>query len=321
VDKVTLGRTGLEVAILGLGSGGHSRLGQRAGATKAQSIDVIHAALDLGMNVVDTAQAYGTEEIVGEALEGRRDGVVLSTKIRLERAGAPPDANAMIDAAELQRRVEESLGRLKTDRVDVLYLHGVRPHQYAHSCAELLPALQDLRRQGKVRFLGISESFGADTRHEVLARAAADGFWDVLMVGLNIVNHSALHEVLPTAAKKNIGAVCMYAVRGALAQPEGAARLVKALAATGEVEAGAVEDDDPLGFLLHEGGAETLTEAAYRFAAHAPGIHVALTGTGRVEHLNANARAVERGPLPAPVLTRIRQLFGRVTTATGDPVE
>ena len=70
MQHVTLGRTGLEVSVAGLGCGGHSRLGQSYGATEAESIAVVHCALDLGINLVDTAQVYGTEEIVGQRAEG-----------------------------------------------------------------------------------------------------------------------------------------------------------------------------------------------------------------------------------------------------------
>jgi L-galactose dehydrogenase len=322
VDRTILGRTGLEVSVLGLGTGGHSRVGQRSGLSKAQSADLVRAALDLGINVVDTAQAYGTEDIVGDALQGVRDRAVLSTKIRLERQDSAASGEDLIDGAELRRRLEESLARLRTDRIDVLYLHGVRPGQYAHCRAELLPALQDLQRQGKVRFLGISESFGTDAAHEVLSDAVADGAWDVLMVGLNLVNHSALRSVLPAAARANLGMVCMYAVRGALADSAAAAKLVRVLVEQGEVDGQKVDGADPLNFLVEDGSARSLPEAAYRFAGHhAPGMHVVLTGTGRLAHLKANAAALSRGPLPASVVRRIHDIFGGVTTATGDPVE
>ena len=70
MQQVTLGRTGLQVSVAGLGCGGHSRLGQSYGATEAESVAVVHRALDLGINLVDTAQVYGTEAIVGQRAEG-----------------------------------------------------------------------------------------------------------------------------------------------------------------------------------------------------------------------------------------------------------
>ena len=94
MQHATLGRTGIEVSVAGLGCGGHSRLGQSYGATEAQSVAVIHQALDLGINLIDTAQAYGTESIVGKALRGRHDEVVLSTKALPVHKRPPAQAEA-----------------------------------------------------------------------------------------------------------------------------------------------------------------------------------------------------------------------------------
>src|SRR5436853_6710243 len=80
MQVIGLGRAGLQVSVAGLGCGGHSRLGQSYGATEQASIEVVQAAVDAGVTLIDTAQLYGTEAIVGRALEGRRDQVVLSTK-------------------------------------------------------------------------------------------------------------------------------------------------------------------------------------------------------------------------------------------------
>ena len=91
----TLGRTGLKISKASLGSGGRSRLGQTQGASAAQSVKVIHAALGLGINLIDTAPAYKTEEIVGEALKGRRNDVILSTKVRINGDDRPFDSDEL----------------------------------------------------------------------------------------------------------------------------------------------------------------------------------------------------------------------------------
>ena len=75
MDQIVLGRTGLEIGVAGLGCGGHSRLGQATGATEEESVALVRRALDLGVTYIDTARAYGTEEIVGRAVEGRRHEV------------------------------------------------------------------------------------------------------------------------------------------------------------------------------------------------------------------------------------------------------
>src|SRR5215218_8631933 len=103
MQKVTLGRTGLEVSAACLGAGGHSRLGQRAGASAEHSADIVRAAVDQGITIVDTAPNYGTEEIVGNGLKGRRDGVVVSTKVRCHPPGTPMDSGEFISGDDLKR--------------------------------------------------------------------------------------------------------------------------------------------------------------------------------------------------------------------------
>lgn len=113
-----LGRTGLEVSVAGLGCGGPSRLGLRANRTETDAISLVRRAVDMGVNLIDTADVYGTEEVVGKALEAvPRDRVVISTK-RLPPLGQPDPV------AELKRGLEQSLRRLKTDYVDIYHLHS-----------------------------------------------------------------------------------------------------------------------------------------------------------------------------------------------------
>nr|PZN30581.1 MAG: aldo/keto reductase [Chloroflexota bacterium] len=310
MEYVTLGRTGLKVSVLGLGGGGHSRLGQRTGASPEQSVAIVRRALELGVNFVDTAEAYGTEELVGEALrETRRDQVVLSTKKSVGRDGR------LISGAELERGLEASLARLRTDYVDVYHLHGVRPEQYDHALAELVPAMLKLRDEGKIRFLGITEAFVSDTGHEMMARAVRDDCWDVVMVGFNILNQSARERVLPETMRRNIGVLCMFAVRDALSRPEKLRQTVAELVEQGLVDRGALDPQDPLGFVLE--AAPSLPDAAYRFCRAEPGVHVVLSGTGNIAHLEQNAASILRPPLPEDIRRRLIDIFQRVDSVSG----
>src|SRR6187397_1902175 len=125
MEQVTLGRTGLRVGVMGLGAGGHSRLGQSQGKSEAESIAVVRRALELGANLVDTAEAYRTEPIVGKALVGvARDSYVLSTK------KGPRTPEGLISAADYRAGVEAGLQRLGLDSVDILHVHGVKAHEY-----------------------------------------------------------------------------------------------------------------------------------------------------------------------------------------------
>jgi len=313
VETVILGRTGVEVSAAGLGCGGHSRLGQTYGATVKQSEAVVQRALDLGITYVDTAQAYGTEHIVGTALRGRRDQVVLSTK-----ASATDREGSLLDARGLRGAVESSLRQLRTDRIDVYHLHGVGDDEYDYCVKELVPELEQLRDDGLIRFLAISERFARDPGHDMLQRAVLDECWDVMMVGFNMLNQSARERVFATTREKSIAIEVMFAVRRALSQPDELRRVVDELVADGHISSGAVDRGDPLGFLVHESGATSVVEAAYRYTRHEPGCHVVLTGTGRVEHLEENVRSICAPALPDADTQRLRTLFGHLDHLSGN---
>jgi L-galactose dehydrogenase len=311
-ERVVLGRTGLRVHPAGLGCGGNSRLGQSRGASVEESVAVVRRALELGVNFIDTAPVYGTEEIVGRALAGRRDDAVLSTKALAHlRKGR-------VTGAELGVRIEKSLTRLGTDRIDVFHLHAVPPKDYDYCLSELVPVMLRMREQGKIRFLGITENFLSDTGHATLSRAVRDDCWDVMMVGFNIVNPSARTRVLAAARENEIGILAMFAVRRALARPRQLAKLMRSLRRRGRIPDEAFDRRDPLGFLVREGGAGSVVEAAYRFCRHEPGVHVVLTGTGNLAHLEENMASIGRGPLRAADLRRLEETFGAVDSVSGD---
>lgn len=312
MEYLTLGRTGLRASVLGLGGGGHSRLGQRSGATTAESVAIVKSAVALGVNFIDTAEAYGTEQFVGEALSGvPREDVIVSTKKSTTTDGRP------ITAAELTRGLDESLTRLQTDYVDIYHLHGVRVEQYDYAVAELVPAMQRLRDQGKIRFLGITEAFGVDTGHLMLARAVQDEYWDVMMVGYNILNQSARERVLAETIRRDIGVLCMFAVRDALSRPEKLRQTITELVEQGLIDQDLLDPENPLGFVTAEAGAGSLPEAAYCFCRAEPGIHVVLSGTGNLEHLQENVASILQPPLAPEVHKRLIDIFARVDTVSG----
>jgi aryl-alcohol dehydrogenase-like predicted oxidoreductase len=307
-----LGRTGLEVSVAGLGCGGPSRLGQTQGASEAESVRVVERALDLGINYLDTAEAYGTEDIVGKAIAGRRESVFVSTKTLVTGQSGHD-----VGAKELRTRLVGSLRRLGCDYVDVFHLHGVRESEYDRCVSELVPELARLRDDGLVRFLGISEHFNSDRDHRMLRRALTDDYWDVMMVGFNLLNPSARRYVFPISLEKNIGIEIMFAVRRALSNPEKLRGLIEELVDQGYVES-EIDLNDPLGFLVRDGAAESVVDAAYRFARHEPGADIVLTGTGNLEHLEENVESLLRGPLPQSSLDRLGRLFAPLEHLTGD---
>lgn len=318
MDTVVLGRTELKVSAAGLGTGGYSRLGLGQGKTADHAVRIVLAALDLGINIIDTSSFYGTEEVIGTALKGRRDQVVISTKNLMVREDTSLTGTDYLSAPEFKQAVHDNLSRLGTDYIDVLHVHGVCDHQYDYCRDELFPVLLDLRKEGKIRFPAVSERFYAEPRHEMLERALKDDIWDVIMVGFNMINQTATRTILPMCIEKNVGTLCIYAVRSHLATLDSAKKLVTDAVAAGEVDPTDLDPDNPLSFVLDESGASSLTNACYRFNRHTPGANVILTGTGSVVHLEENVRSINDPPLPPAVVEKLDRIFGRVESVSGD---
>ncbi|MBN9392561.1 MAG: aldo/keto reductase [Chloroflexi bacterium] len=315
MEFTTLGKTGLRVSVMGLGCGGHSRLGLSQGKTEDEAAGVVRAALDLGLNYIDTAEVYGTEGAVGKGIAGvKREDLVISTKKGLKRE----NGRLSTTSTDLLEGLEASLKRLNTDYIDVYNLHGLHHQDYDYAVTELVPTLQKAREQGKIRHIGVTEAFVQEPRHEMLEKAVKDDFWEVMMVGFNLVNQTARNSVFPQTQAKQIGVQLMFAVRRALKNFETLNEALEELARQGEIDRAEFDSEKPLGFLLEGGKAGSLTEAAYRFCRYEPGVDVVLVGTGSVDHLKANAEALLKPPLPAGDVAKLKQLFARVTDFTGN---
>lgn len=311
MEKNVLGRTGLHVSAAGLGCGGHSRLGMFSQGL-AHASRIVRGAYENGVNFFDTATAYGTQPAVGQALQDvPRDRYVLSTKFPYRKGGV------IQPAAALEPDLDASLNELHTDCIDVYHLHGVRPEDYITARDRFYPELIRMREKGKIRFFGITELFSDDTTHEMLKLALHDDLWDVMMIGYNFLNPSAAKTILPAIRKKQIGTLCMFAVRSALSHPEMLKPDIRKMIAAGQADPSLVKEEHTLDFLLQDGTAQSIPEAAYRFCRHTDGIDVTLTGTGSEAHLEENLRSIAKPPLPVPVLEKLEQMFGRVDCVSG----
>lgn len=301
------GRTGLDVSLVGIGTGGASRLGIANGLSEEGAMAVVHRGMELGINYFDTAENYKNEHILGRAIVGHRDEVVLSTKIDPVCAdGEFRDEQGLRDAVEL------SLKKLNTDVIDVFHMHHVTKRSYDHAADVLVPELMKLRDEGKIRFIALSESSGRDPDHAVLARAVQASCWDVIMVSFNLFNQSARAEVFPATIEHDIAIEIMASARSQFSQPALLIAEMERLIAAGQLEADQINPDDPLDFLRAGDREVTLTEASYRFAAHEPGVHVVLIGTGNIAHLEENVEALNRGPLPTEIRQRLISMFGHL---------
>jgi aryl-alcohol dehydrogenase-like predicted oxidoreductase len=307
MEYTTLGRTGLKVSVAGLGTGGFSRLGLGTGKDEAHAISIIRAALDLGVNLFDTAAAYGTEAVLGKALRGTpREQVVICTKapFGISAAGSSPERAV----ASLDRSLQE----LGTDYIDVYQLHGVSPAAYDHAREVIAPALLREKEKGKFRHLGITETAPGDPRHEMVQRACRDGLWDVAMIAFHMMHQNARTDVFPLTREHRVGTLLMFAVRNIFSRPERLAATMRELADTGELPRELAANPDPLGFLVHPDGAGSVIDAAYRFVRHEPGVDVVLFGTGDVAHLRTNIASLLKPPLPEADRDRLAGLFGHL---------
>jgi aryl-alcohol dehydrogenase-like predicted oxidoreductase len=192
----------LTVARIGLGAMGMSHGYTGAGTDDDESIRTIHRAIDLGVNFIDTAEIYGpyvNEELVGRALKGRRDQVILATKFGLVSHAGEGAWNLDSSPANIRTAVEGSLKRLGTDRIDLYYQHRVDPNT---PIEDTIGAVAELIADGKVRHIGLSEAWVSTIRrahavHPITALQSEYSLW----------TRDQENEVLPLLRELGIGFV------------------------------------------------------------------------------------------------------------------
>lgn len=305
-----LGRTQLMVSELSLGAA------RGAVRDRPRFVEAVQAALAAGVNFIDTAAGYDdgvSEEVLGEALVGH-DEVIVETKYRPYDGWGPAAAYTGSPAA-LVASAEESLRRLRRDRLDILLGHGLRTREsfdrFMHDgCYD---AMVRLREQGKVRFIGISELSEGDGEHQILRTAVPTGAFDVVMLTLNILLQTAAESVLPLCRQHNVGAVVMMPLNQAsrtsgLVSVPAALECVRRHVAAGNLPAEAPYTEATLFDFLQP---YSVPEASLRYVL-AHDVSTCCVGMSSVERVHANLRALERPYLDAERLQRIRRLFGGI---------
>jgi aryl-alcohol dehydrogenase-like predicted oxidoreductase len=281
-----LGRSDLTVSAVGLGCNNFGRRLDRAG-TRA----VIDAALDAGITFFDTADVYGgdgaSERLIGEALAGRRDRVVLATKFGMAMSGDSGQPRG--SRAYARRALDASLERLRTDHVDLLYSHepdGVTP------LAETLGALAELADEGRIRAFGVSNLDAAQLRE---AAAVGDPRLAALQNEYSLLERDAERELLPLCRRHGIGFVPYFPLaRGMLTgkfrrgePPPAGSRM----ADRPDLLTAAVFDRlEALEAFASERG-HTLLELAFAGLAAQPGVASVIAGAMSPEQVAANAAA------------------------------
>ncbi|WP_354030696.1 aldo/keto reductase [Curtobacterium sp. 1544] len=317
-----LGRTGVEVSPLALGT---MMFGPWANADVDDSIRIIHRALDAGINFVDTADVYSdgvSEEIVGKALKGRRDDVVLATKFFMPMGEGPNRSGG--SRRWIIREVEDSLRRLGTDHIDLYQVHRPSPSM---DVEETLGALTDLVRQGKVRNIGSSSYSGAEIVEAqwVSERRGLERFrteqppYSILVRGIE-------QDVLPTAQRYGMGTLVYSPLAGGwlsgrwrkdapgtpTAKHRPAARFDMSTPAN-QRKLDVVEELA----LLAESQDMSLIELALAWAITHPGVTSAIIGPRTMEQLDSQLPAADR-VLSAEVLDRIDEVVAPGVTINPD---
>ena len=295
MEKVTFGKTGLQVSRLGFGAGpiGYLRIEQERVAR------ILNLLLDSGVNLIDTAGSYpGSEEAIGNTAGHRRGEFVLISKCGQSFPDLPGAAwSAQVIAATIDR----SLHRLKTDRLDVMLLHSCDLATLKRG--EAVSALAKARDAGKIRFAGYS----GDNE----AAAYASGLPDIAVVetSINIVDQMNVETALPVARKNNLGVIAKRPVANASwKDPAQQAGIYRDYASEYHRRLAQIKlTPADLGFTGPAN--QAWPELALRFVLGQNGVHAAIIGTTNPDHALANIRAAEKGPMPAESVQNIRDAF------------
>jgi aryl-alcohol dehydrogenase-like predicted oxidoreductase len=291
MERRRLGKTGIVASVLGFGG---SEIGYEgiAGRTVAR---LLGAALDAGLNVIDTAECYdGSETLIGQALADRRRECYVFTKCGHAAGWGRPDWRP----PALLASIEESLRRLRTDYLDLVQLHSC-------SLAELrkgdaIEALARARERGWARYIGYSGD------GEAALYAVTCGRFDALQTSVSIADQEAIELTVPLARERGMGIIAKRPLAnvawtyprkpGEPYYQEYWARLRK------------------LDYAFLREPPAVAVGTALRFTLSVPGVHTAIVGTTQPGRWEANAALLERGPLPATEFSAIRDRWRAVAT-------
>jgi aryl-alcohol dehydrogenase-like predicted oxidoreductase len=304
----TLGRSGLNVSAYGLGT---NAFGGRA--DEQTSIAIIHHAIDHGVNLIDTANAYtdsNSERIIGKATRDRRDRVVLATKCALKVGDGPNDQGA--SRGHIMREVERSLARLATDYIDLYQIHTWDGHT---PLEETLRALDDLVRAGKVRYAGCS-NYAAWQVCRALWISDRRGFarYESVQPAYSPADRRIETELVPCCLAEGLGLLVYFPLAGGVLTgkykpgsppPQGSRALTQPQFAKRLSEQNLRLAQDMAGLASEIGS--TVSQLTLSWVMQRPGITSALVGATKIAQQEENLGAVDL-KVPPQILDRVTEL-------------
>jgi aryl-alcohol dehydrogenase-like predicted oxidoreductase len=306
----TLGKTGLRVSIVGLGTMVHA--GHFGPMKDSESLEAIETALELGVNFIDTSDAYGAgygETLLGNAFKGKRDKIVIATKGGNVMVG-PNRGKRIFEPDYISRVMDESLRRLQTDYIDLYQLHN--PTVEVIERGAVWEVLERAKKAGKIRHYGVS----INSMEEGTA-AVKDGRAETIQVEYNLLAQEPAETFFPAAQQANIGVIARVPLKrgiltGKLKQSDEQrfqGEDVRARSFKGEAFAQELAKAEQLKFLAH-GPVQSLGQAAIAFCIAHPAVSVVIPGARNAEQMRENASAADV-EIPAADLDKISDLRRR----------
>jgi aryl-alcohol dehydrogenase-like predicted oxidoreductase len=283
MEQRPLGKTDMRVDVLGFGG---AEIGFEQASPQAVT-QLLHSALDAGLNVIDTAECYlQSEELIGQAVSGRRKDFHLFTKCG--HPESPGTANWR--PASLLASIERSLRRLKTDRVDLVQLHSCSEDELRKG--DVIRALEDARQKGYTRYIGYSGD-GSAARYAIEC-----GRFDTLQTSVSIADQEAIELTLPLARQKQMGVIAKRPIANAVWR--------RAEKPDSAYQQPYWERLQKLRYDFLGGDIKQAAAIALRFTLSIPGVHTAIVGTTKPSRWRENADLLAAGPLPQDMIDKIR---------------
>ena len=284
MERRRLGRTDMSVSALGFGG---SEIGYE-GVRQSVVTRLLNAALDAGLNVIDTAECYADgEALIGRAVSGRRHEFHLFTKVGHAGGWGREDWRP----PAILKSIERSLARLHTDAVDLVQLHSCSEGVLRRGDA--ITALETARQRGLTRYIGYSGD-GVAARY-----AVETGRFDTLQISLSIADQGAIDSVVPAARERDVGVIAKRPIANV-------AWRSRSRPPASAYHRTYWERLQALDYAFLARPLEEAVATALRFTLSVPGVHTAIAGTSKPERWAQNARSIAAGTLAAADFDAIR---------------